>query len=150
MPATVTLATITLANAVAIDNRHWMLSSLVGVVPGMRLYAGQELVAVEAYTPVANVVIVRRGVDGTITTPHPAGATIYIGRADQFYGSDPMGTPPNPMAVSPYINVVTGAFWTVQGDEVGAGAAARAWVPITTTQAPGALGVRTTTVTTPT
>jgi len=38
----------------------------------------------------------------------------------------------------------------VQGDDVGPGMQARSWQQVTTTQAPGALGVRVNTTTTPT
>lgn len=149
--ATVTLTTITLLAAVTQDQRHWTVSNTDGLltITGQRLYVGQELVTVEQITSVSGVVVVRRGVDGTAATAHPAGATLYSGRGDQFYAVDPVGTPPNPILVYPYINVITGTLWGVTGDETGPGVGARIWTPITNVYGIGALGVRTTTTTTP-
>ena len=150
MPATITLGMRTLAAAVSCDDRQWTLSSVTGLAKGTRLYVGQELVAIEQpATPVSNVIVVNRGVDGTIASAHPAGATLYVGTGDQFYLSDPMGTPPNPIPVSPYINVVTGTVWGVTGDETGPGAGARVWTVVTNVPGSGAVGVRTTTTTLP-
>lgn len=148
--ATETLATVTLNLTVTQGERHWALSSMSGVVPGMRLYVGQELAAVEQINqPVSGVVVVRRGVDGTIATAHPAGSSLYLGRGDQFYQTDPLGTPPNPILVYPWINAVSGVIWGVTGDESGVGTLARVWTPFTTVPNIGALGVRTVTTTVP-
>lgn len=147
--ATVSLSTATLQGTVTAAERHWTLDSLAGVTVGTRLYVGQELAAVEQITPVSGVVVVRRGVDGTVASAHPAGVTLYLGRGDQFYQSDPMGTPPNPILVYPWINAVSGVFWGVTGDDSGAGALARVWTPFTTVRDFGPLGVRTTTITAP-
>jgi hypothetical protein len=148
--ATDTLATVTLNATVVASERHWTLSSTSGISPGVRLYVGQELAAVEQVDqPVSGVVVVRRGVDGTIATAHPSGSTLYVGRGDQFYQSDPMGTPPNPIRVYPYINAISGVLWGVTGDEAGPNTAARVWTAITSVPGVGPLGVRTITTTTP-
>lgn len=149
MQATVSLATTALAADVGAGDTLWTLTSTSGVTPGVRLFVGRELVAVDRLTGIGTQVIVRRGIDGSLATPHVTADTVYIGRGDQFYSVDPFGQPPNPIAVYPYINVVTGTLWGVQGDDVGAGAAARTWAPITTTQSIGALGVRVNTTTVP-
>jgi hypothetical protein len=53
--------------------------------------------------------------------------------------------PPDPVLVSPWINVVTGTQWTAQGDEAGPGAGGRWWQPTVTSRDAGALGIRTVT-----
>lgn len=149
MVATVTLATTALAADVNASDALWTLSSTSGITPGVQLFVGRELVAVDRLTGVGNQVIVRRAISGTPATAHSTADTIYIGRGDQFASVNPFGVPPNPIAVYPYINVTNGTLWTVQGDDVGAGTSARTWQQITTTQSIGALGVRVTTTTVP-
>lgn len=150
MPAaTATLATTTLVFAVDAGARHWQLASTTGIVQGTRLWLDRELAAVEQLTGINNIVLVRRGVDQTIATPHQSSATVTLGRADQFYSTDPVGLPPIPILVYPYINVTTGVSWVAQGDETGPGAAARIWAPITSTETQGAMGVRVVTTTVP-
>jgi hypothetical protein len=152
MAATVTLASTTLTAKVCPNDASLPLASTAGIVPGLRLYLADsvasrgELCAVVSLG-LGTAVNVRRGVDGTASAAHAAGATVTIGRADQFYGSDPVGMPPVAVAVSPWINVLTGTQWLAQGDEVGAGTALRFWQQVTTTTTPGVLGARVTTQT---
>lgn len=149
MQATTTLATTAFLSTVGASDTQVNLASTSGIVPGVFLYANREAFKVVALTGVGNYVAVLRGRDGTATQPHGTGETVYIARGDQLYQSDPMGLPPAAIPVNPYINVLTGALWTVQGDDVGPQANARSWQPITTTQSAGSLGVRVTTTTTP-
>lgn len=150
MQATVTLSTTRFAANVAAGDTQVNLTSTSGVLPGVFLYANREALRVVGLTGVGNYVSVLRGRDGTATQAHGTAETIYIARGDQLYQSDPTGLPPAAVLVSPYINVATGVLWTVQGDDEGPGTGARSWQPITTTQTPGALGVRVSTTTTPT
>ncbi len=145
MPALATLATTTLVAPVLFGDQEVQLTSTSDLVPKLRLYINRELL--EVIRVAGLIVTVRRGVDGTATGPHPAGATVTIGRGDQFYHTDPVGVPPSAVLVTPWINVLTGASWTPQGDEVGPGAEARVWEQAVTssTTTVGALGVRTTT-----
>lgn len=144
MAATVTLSTTTLTNAVTADDRQIQVGSTSGLLPGVRLYIDRELLEVVGLLGYASIVNVRRGVDGTGASRHASGATITIGRADQFYSSDPVGLPPSEVPVSPYINVLTGVHWLAQGDETGPGRDSRWWQKRETTYSTGALGVRTT------
>lgn len=141
MPATVTLNTTTLAAPVSATARQVKLASTAGVLPGYRLYADRELMAVVSLgvDPWVNV---RRGVDGTATSAHTSSVTVTIGTADQFYQSDPVGAPPSAVQVSPYINVLTGDVWYAQGDALPEGNANRWWQKQATTYTAGALGVR--------
>lgn len=141
--ATVTLSTTTLTFAVNADDRQIKVASTSGLTPGVRLYLDRELAEVVSLG-VDSWVNVRRGVDGTGSSRHASGATITIGRADQFYASDPVGLPANEVPVSPYINVLTGVHWLPQGDEIGSGRDGRWWQARTTTYSTGSLGVRTT------
>ena len=140
--ATVTLSTTTLSRSVSVDDRDILLASLSGILPGMRLWVDRELMAVVDTTLPGGWSRVRRGVDGTASQAHSSSATVYIGRADQFYQDDPVGTPPAEVPVSPRINVITGDHWLAQGDEVGPGRDARYWQKVETTRSIGALGVR--------
>lgn len=152
MIATVTLSTTTLVASMGATGRNLTLDSLAGIVAGQTfLYIDKELVKVEQVQPrgVDKVVLVQRGVDGTASTAHANGATVTIGLGHQFYMNDPMGTPPNPIAVYPYINVVNGTKWTAIGDDLGPQATARVWAQITTDYGFGSMGVRTVTVTVP-
>lgn len=154
MAATVTLSTTTLATTVEPGDSLLTLGSLSSVPLNLlvptRLYVDRELMAVEQITGIGNQVVVRRGTGGTAASRHATNTTVYIGRADQFYTSDPIGLPPVSVQVSPWINVVTGVAWVAQGDEAGPGNAGRIWAPITVTEAAGALGVTVITTTTPT
>lgn len=146
MAATVTLSTTTLSRTIGSGDSSIVLGSLTNVQPGLRLFIDLELLAVERLTGIGNEVIVRRGVDGTASTRHGSSAPIYIGRADQFYSRPPEGLPAPSQRVNPHIDVNAGQIWWVVGDEVGAGADARKWVPSLTNIQPGALGVRVTSV----
>lgn len=147
--ATATLATTTLIVQVGPGERHWQLASTAGITQGTRLWIDRELAAVEQLTGINNIVVVRRGVDQTIATPHQSSAAVTLGRGDQFYSTDPVGLPPIPVLVYPWINVLTGVSWVAQGDETGPGAAARIWAPITVAETQGPLGVRIVTTTIP-
>lgn len=140
----VTLATTTLAAPMGPGDSSALLTSLTGVIPGMRLYIDRELMAVDRYG-VGNTVVVRRGISGTASTAHSSSATVTMGTADQFYEQNPQGPPPPQVLVTPWINVVNGTAWTPQGDEDGANLQARWWAQTTITHDTGALGVRTAT-----
>jgi hypothetical protein len=144
MAALATLATTTLSTAVEPNDSAVILASLEGITPGLRLYVDQELMGVRSIG-IGTTVHVFRGVDGTATTRHASSRTVTIGRADQFYDHDPIGPPPAQLLVTPWINVLTGAQWTAQGDETGADAAGRWWAKTEHTHGVGSLGVRTTT-----
>ena len=105
MPATVTLATTTLAQATTGGAREIKVASTTGILPGLRLFLDGELMQVVSLgiSPWVNVL---RGRDGTRAEIHDSGTTIYIGRADQFYSKDPVGAPAEVIEVSPYINVL--------------------------------------------
>ena len=149
MPATVTLATTTFTSPVAAGDTQILLTSTSGIVPGVFLVANREVFKVIALTGIGTAVTVLRGQAGTATQPHGTSETIYVARGDQFYATDPVGLPPTAIPVSPYLNVLTGAIWVVQGDEIGAGTGARSWQPVTSAQTIGDLGLRQTTTTTP-
>lgn len=137
MPATETLGTTTLLKPVAASDRLVSVESVSGLIPGMRLFCDGELMALVSLG-IGTEVVVRRGVDGTIAAPHDSSATVYAGRADQFYRSDPVGAPPEAIHVSPWINVANGSIYFANGDEGGA----RWWQKQTTTYSIGALGIR--------
>jgi len=143
MAATVTLSTTTLLATVSKTDTTVSLASTTGVTPGIRLYVDQELMGVLSLG-LGTSVNVLRGLEGTATTAHLSGATVTIGRGDQFYLQDPTGVPPTPVLVSPWINVITGTYWTAQGDETGPNQA-QWWQPTVTTRSIGPLGVRTVT-----
>lgn len=149
--ATVTLSTTTLSSTIGVDDTRVVLASLTGVFAGTRLYIDREMLAVLRVSGLGNEVIVRRGMDGTASTRHGSNSVVTIGRGDQFYATDPKGLmPTDSVPVLPYINVATGAIWTIQGDDSGPGIDGRVWALVTTTQTAGALGVRNTVTTTPT
>lgn len=149
MQALSTLATTTFARAVSGTDTQVTLTSTSGIAPGVFLFANREVLKVVNLTPVANVVSVLRGQEGTMTRPHGSGESLYIARGDQLQAADPQGLPPAAVLVNPHINVANGTVWVVQGDDEGPGTQGRSWQQVTTTQAPGALGVRVTTTTTP-
>jgi hypothetical protein len=142
MPATVTLSTTTLQTSVDPGDRQVLVASTSGLTAGTRLFVGKELMSVVSLG-VSNWVRVVRGVDGSAAQHHDSGATAYIGRADQFYDSDPVGAPAETIPVSPYVNVINGTVWYAQGDSLPVGSQ-RWWQKQTTTYGFGALGVRTT------
>lgn len=148
--ATVSLSSTTFVQTVEPSDSKVVLASTSGITPGVRLFADRELMQVLSLTGVGNEVVLRRGVDGTSASRHATLAPVYIGRADQFYDSDPRGLPPVTLLVYPYINVVTGVLWVAQGDEAGPGNAGRMWAPVTVAEAQGALGINVITTTTPT
>jgi hypothetical protein len=138
--ATVSLNTSTLLVTVEPSDNRIQLASTSGLAPGVRLFLDRELLAVETLTGIGTEAIVRRGVDGTTASRHATNTPVYIGRADQFYASDPVGLPPNELPVSPYINAVTGDIWVATGDESGPGLQGRLWSKVTRSMVPGALG----------
>lgn len=152
MPATVTLGSTTLAAAVMADDDRVKLVSVSDVRPGLCLYlqdaAGRgELTTVLSVADVFVKVI--RGVGGTKASAHAPALTVWIGRPDQFFMTDPSGAPPDAVPVSPYINTKTGDVFFAQGDSVPVQGttvvAARWWQKQDTTFDQGALGVRTAT-----
>lgn len=140
--ATVTLSTTTTTARVGSGDSQVILASLTGVAPGSFLWMDAELMRVQALTGVGNAVIVRRGVEGSASGVHANGVTVTIGRGDQFYASDPVGVPPSPPLVLPYINVVNGTVWQPVGDEVGPGTDARFWQKQIVAPGSGAFGVQ--------
>lgn len=150
MQATFTLATTGFAASVARTDTLVNLASTSGIAPGVFLFANREVLMVVGLTGIGNYAAVLRGREGTETRPHGTGETIYVAQGYQLFQSDPQGLPPLAPLVNPHINVANGIVWVVQGDDVGPGTDARSWQPVTTTQAPGALGMRVATTTTPT
>lgn len=147
--ATVSLASTTFTTTAEPGDTLVNLASTSGITPDVRLYVDREMLAVVRLTGIGTQAIVRRGLDGTAGSRHATNATIYIGRADQFFTSDPGGLPPSETPVYPYINVVTGDIWVPQGDETGADLNGRVWSKITTSLESGALGIRQRVTTTP-
>ena len=139
MPATVTLSSTTLKTAAGASDTSVQVSSVSGLVPGLRLFVDGELMAVTSLG-LGTWVNVRRGVDGSAAAAHPAMASVLIGRADQFYSVDPTGRPPDQVTVSPWVNVINGAVWFAQGDPQGM----RWWQQQTTTYGTGPLGIQST------
>jgi len=113
------------------------------MLPGVRLYIEGELMAVVSSNGFAEV---KRGVDGTAAQPHSAGATVYIGRADQFYQGPPVGIPPAVIEVSPYIDTLSGAVWFAQGDPSSPGTSSRYWQQQTVTRTAISMGFRSSTL----
>jgi hypothetical protein len=144
MAATVTLSTTTLRNPVSESDQAIRVSSTSGMFPGVWLFVNRELMSVRK-VGIDSWVDVSRGQDGTATMRHASGATLTLGQSHQFYASDPIGVPPNDVAVSPWINVITGDSFTAQGDEAGPGLEARWWQKNVATYGVGSLGVRTVT-----
>jgi hypothetical protein len=145
MPATVTLSTTSLAAGAGASDSQIKASSTSGLTPGVRLFCDGELMEVVSLG-VSPWVNVRRGVDGTSAAAHPQMALCYIGRAYQFYGSDPVGAPAPQIPVSPYINAINGAVWFAKGDSGPQGISVRWWQRQSTTYGTGPLGIRTTTL----
>lgn len=145
MPATVTLATTTLTSTLGAGDTRIQVASTSGIMPGTFLYLDGELVLVVGLD-LDPWLRVKRGVEGSSSIPHASSVTVYIGRGDQFYGSDPIGRPPAVIPVSPYINVINGAVWLAQGDTIPSGTANRWWQRQATTYGTAAMGVRTATL----
>lgn len=139
MPATVTLSSTTLANPIGAGDTRIQVASTSGILPGTFLFLDGELVLVNGLD-LDPYLRVKRGVEGSASVPHAAGVTVYIGRGDQFYASDPVGRPPAVIPVSPYINTVNGAVWFAQGDANGQ--SNRWWQKSAVTYVQGLLGVR--------
>ncbi len=147
--ATASLGTTTFSSTVEPGDTQVILSSTSGIAPGVRLFCDRELLAVVMLTGLGNAAVVRRGVDGTSSSRHATNATVWVGRADQFYDSDPYGLPPANLPVYPYINVRTGDVWAAEGDELGPGVSGRVWSKVTQSIDAGALGVNQTNVVIP-
>jgi hypothetical protein len=139
MPATVTLSTTTLSEGVSASAGEVKLGSTTGVLPEMRLWMDRELMSVIKLGLGTSVKVIR-GVDGTAAAPHSSNITVTIGKAHEFYASDPVGAPAVEIPVSPYINALTGDKWVAQGDA--RPGARRWWQKVTTTYSRGALGRR--------
>lgn len=150
MPATVTLASTTLAEGCDGAATRLKVTSTSGMYTGLRLFVGGagndgELVKVMRLD-VDPWVIVTRGVDGSRAQPHVSGDTVYVGRADQFYCCPPMGRPDAAVAVSPYIDVRAGLIYFAQGDTTPSTSANRWWQQQTNTRTSQPLGVLTSTL----
>ena len=137
MPATVTLSSTTLKSGVGASQRSVRVDSTSGLIPGVWLFVDGELMAVVSLgiDPEVNVL---RGVGATRAAEHDAGATVYIGRPDQFFAYDPAGRPPAVIPVSPHINVVNGSVWFASGNPQGL----RKWEKQEVAVQAGALGIR--------
>lgn len=143
MAALVTLATTTLNAFINDGDQVINVASAVGMTPGTRLFCDGELMAVIGPGVLSNLVVVRRGVDGTRQMRHdPFNNPIYIGRGDQFYSFDPLGHPLEAVLVVPHINVLNGNIWFPVGDEIPIGKTDRYWALQTESNTFGPLGVR--------
>lgn len=146
MPATVTLASTTLAATVPDSGTTRIkLTSTAGVYGGQCLYMDGELMGV-VRIDVDPWVIVSRGIAGSKASPHSSGVVVYIGRADQFYAVPPVGRPDGSVLVSPYIDAMAGIVYFAQGDTTPSGTAVRWWTAQTNTRTSGPLGVTTSTL----
>jgi len=146
MAALATLTTTTLVNPVSSSESMLILTSVTGIVPDLYLYADRELMKVTSIgitSTAGTQVYVRRGADGTAGAPHHSGALVTIGRGDQFYMTNPVGAATASPLVNPWINVLTGEQWTVQGDD-----AAPYWARTEYVHTVGAFGVRSSVATT--
>lgn len=143
MPATVTLSTTALTNGINPRDQEFRLNSYSGILPGYRLFVDRELMTVVSVRSDSNGVDVTRGVDGTAATDHSSSAVVTIGKADQFYQSDPQGAPAGAIEVSPYINTRNGKVFYAQGDSQPTGVTYRWWQDVTQTYGFGPLGIRT-------
>ena len=143
MPATVTLSSTTIQPKVSASERSVKVASTSGLIPGLWLFCEGELMSVVSLgiDPAVNVL---RGVGGTRAADHETGATVYIGRPDQFFTYDPTGRPPAVIPVSPHINAANGNVWFATGDP---GGGSRMWEKQSISFSPGALGIRIPTVT---
>ncbi len=116
-----TLSTTTLSGAVTTPfQTTFTLASVTGitaanVTTGMGLFVDQEYCLITAVSTVALSVTVRRGEGGSASATHAANATVYFGFSTDFYQTDPVGVPPTPPMVTPWINTANGQIWTVSG-----------------------------------
>ncbi len=149
MQSTFTLTTTNFSAPFDTDDTLVTVNSLTGIVPGVHLYAGRELMRVQSIVGVGNQIILARGRDGTAGCQHTPAETVYIGQGYQFYEQDPQGLPPTAALVNPWINIRSGSIWVIQGDDIGLAMQSRSWQPVTTTQIIGPLGVRVNVTTTP-
>lgn len=140
MPATVTLSSTTLATGTGAADPQVKVSSVSGLTPGIRLFVDGELMSVVSLG-LGTSVNVRRGVDGTAAAAHPQMATVWIGRADQFFQTDPVGQPAASVLVSPYINAANGSVWFAQGDSGPSSLSVRWWQQQITSNSVGPLGI---------
>jgi hypothetical protein len=115
MPATVTLSTTTLLTELKPSDSLVRVASTSGLIADVHLFLNGELMRVVSPDVASSGVYVYRGVGGTSAVRHDPGAVIYIGAADQFYSTDPVGSPPEAIPVSPWINIQSGAIWFAQG-----------------------------------
>lgn len=142
MPAVVTLSTTTLTNGIGPGTGEIKLASVSGIYPGYCLWIDRELFKVNSL-PGGTRVKVTRGWEGTAGSDHSSSATVYIGKPEYFYSTDPVGAPPVITQVAPYINVISGRMFYAQGDANPSAQNNRWWEEIETTHSTGALGVRT-------
>jgi hypothetical protein len=142
MPATVTLGTTTLAADCQASDTTVKVVSTSGLIKGMALFVDLELMLVVGPGVGSNVRVLR-GQSGTPSQYHDSGATIWIGRPDQFYLQDPKGGASATVAVSPWINVRNGDIWFAQGDNYPEGQVLRWWQKQNIAYGIGALGIRT-------
>jgi len=141
MPASATLATTTLTYQIDPADHELIVASGSGIYPGYRLWIDRELITVKSLPDSLNTVKVIRGVDGTAPSRHSSSSTVTIGRADQFFATDPYGAPGSVVAVSPYINVLNGKIWYAQGDALPDGLTRRWWQEVTYTYPGVPLGI---------
>ena len=116
MPATTTLTQTSLAGDITGSDRLVRLASTSGLAAGLFLYCDGELLRAVSLDGPSGGWLCARGVGGTQSRRHQAGALVYIGSGDQFYQIDPVGSPAPIILVSPYINVRNGTVWFAQGD----------------------------------
>lgn len=144
--ATATLASTIFSGPVSRDDLSVPVSSTASITPGQCLYADRELmkvVSIGIASGINKLVKVQRGFGGTISQAHSAGQAVTIGFPHQFYTYDPKGSPGKEIQVTPHINVLTGDFWVVLGDDGPDQSANRWWSKLNTYQGVGSLGVRT-------
>ncbi len=117
-----TLSTTALSGAVTSNYQTTFgLSSLTGITDatvanGLGLFVDQEFCIITKVYTADSAVLVRRGEGGSASATHAAAATVYFGLIGDFYQTDPVGIPPSPPMVTPWINTVTGVIWTVSGN----------------------------------
>jgi hypothetical protein len=153
MPATVTLSTTNLLASANAQDTAVCVASTANITPGLQLFVDQELMKVVSLglpSRGGTMVNVLRGRGGAGAHRHSNGATVYIGRGDQFYSYDPVGAPGSVVLVSPHINTLNGNIWFAQGDDVppvmgNTSPSVRWWQLATTTYGNTSLGVATTT-----
>lgn len=112
------LSTTTFGSAVTAGGSQWPLASTTAVQAllqsgGCALFADGEAVTVISLS--GSAANVQRGAYGSTVQSHASGATIYIAAPGDLYQNDPSGVAPSSPAVTPWINVITGAVWTASG-----------------------------------